>query len=244
MYALELENFSIFADKKQIVKEVSFKIKPGEVHLIMGQNGSGKSTLLNALAGHPKYSVQGKAKFFGEDLMALKPHERARKGIFLAFQNPIEVPGVSIFNFLKRALSSKLGKEISVSDFEKIIYEKMDLLGIERSFALRGVNEGFSGGERKKSEVLQLAVLEPKLVMLDELDSGLDIDAVNKTFEMLAKMKRDDMSMLIVTHYARILKNLKPDFVHVMRNGEIILSGTEELALKLEEKGYAWVENR
>jgi Fe-S cluster assembly ATP-binding protein len=242
MNLLEVEKLKVYADEKEIVKELSLEIKPGEVHVIMGQNGSGKSTFLNALAGHPKYRVEGSVKFDGKDLLAMKPHERARAGMFLAFQHPNEVSGVTLANFLRRAYAARFNKEVSVGEFEKILREKMQLLGMEKTFAERGVNEGFSGGEKKRSEILQLAVLEPKLAMLDELDSGLDVDALAKIAETIGMIRKKDTSIIIVTHYARILKNIKADRVHVMKEGKIIASGDARLANKLEEKGYAWVE--
>ncbi len=241
MELLDIENLSITADGKQIVKGVSLKIKPGEVHVIMGQNGSGKSTLLSMLAGHPKYKALGSAKFAGKDLLAMKPHERARAGLFLAFQSPNEVPGVALSSFLRRAYVARHGKEISVPEFDSLLNGKMKLLGMDSQFASRGVNEGFSGGEKKRSEILQLAVLEPKLAMLDELDSGLDVDALAKIAKLLGAIKSKDTSLLIVTHYARILRDIKADAVHVMRDGKIIASGDERLAYKLEEKGYTWI---
>ena len=243
MNLLDVENLSVSADGKKIVKGVSLSIRPGEVHVIMGQNGSGKSTLLNALAGHPKYAAAGKVKFAGKDLLAMKPHERARAGLFLAFQSPNEVPGVALSSFLRRAYVATHGNEISVPEFEKLLDEKMKLLGMDRAFAARGVNEGFSGGEKKRSEILQLSVLGPKLAMLDELDSGLDVDALGKISELLVAIKGKDTALLIVTHYARILKGLKADAVHVMRDGAIIASGDARLAEKLEKQGYSWINN-
>jgi len=243
MELLEVKNLKVSADGKEIVKGVTLSVQPGEVHVIMGQNGSGKSTLLNALAGHPKYKVEGEANFSGKSLLSMKPHERARAGLFLAFQSPNEVPGVTLFSFLRRAYVARFGREVSVAEFEKIMSEKMRLLGMEKSFAERGVNEGFSGGEKKRSEMLQLAVLEPKLAMLDELDSGLDVDALSKIADTIAKIRKSDTSLIIVTHYARILKGLKADRVHVMRDGKIIASGKGELAARLEEKGYSWIAN-
>ena len=241
MNLLEVKNLRVFAGETEIVKGVSLSIKPGEVHVIMGQNGSGKSTLLNALAGHPKYKSVGTARFGGKDLLSMKPHGRARAGLFLAFQSPNEVPGVALSAFLRRAYVARHGKEISVMEFDRLLEGKMKLLGMDRQFASRGVNEGFSGGEKKRSEILQLAVLEPKLAMLDELDSGLDVDALSRIAELLGSIKKDDTSLLIVTHYARILRNLKADKVHVMRGGKIIASGDSRLASKLEEKGYNWI---
>ena len=243
MNLLEVENLRVFAGETEIVKGVSLAVLPGEVHVIMGQNGSGKSTLLNALAGNPKYRAEGSVKFLGKDLLSLKPHERARAGLFLAFQHPNEVAGVAMSSFLRRAYAAVRGKEVPVAAFEKMLSEKMRLLGMEKSFAQRGVNEGFSGGEKKRSEILQLAVLEPKLAMLDELDSGLDVDALSKIAGIIGRAKRQDTALIIVTHYARILKGLKPDAVHVMRDGKIIASGKAGLAQKLEEKGYGWIDS-
>ena len=240
MALLETDNLKVYAGEKEIVKGVSLTIQPGEVHVIMGQNGSGKSTFLNALAGHPKYRAEGAVQFDGKDLLALKPHERARAGMFLAFQSPNEISGVTLSAFLRRAYAARFGREVSVSEFDKILSEKMKLLGMEKSFAERGVNEGFSGGEKKRSEILQLAVLEPKLALLDELDSGLDVDALSKIAQTIALIRNKETGIVIVTHYARILKGLKADKVHVMKDGKIILSGDERLAHKLEEQGYAW----
>ena len=237
---LEIDGLRVRADSKEIVRGVSLSVKAGEVHVIMGQNGSGKSTLLNALAGHPKYRVEGSAVFEGKDLLAMKPHERARAGMFLAFQSPNEVSGVTLSNFLRRAYVARFGKEVSVLEFEKILGGKMKQLGMEPSFAERGVNEGFSGGEKKRSEMLQLAVLEPKIALLDELDSGLDVDALARIAETAALIRKKNTSLVIVTHYARILRGIKADAVHVMKDGKIILSGDEHLAHKLEEQGYAW----
>ncbi|MCX6772487.1 MAG: Fe-S cluster assembly ATPase SufC [Candidatus Micrarchaeota archaeon] len=240
MALLETKNLKVYAGETEIVKGVSLTVQPGEVHVIMGQNGSGKSTLLNALAGHPKYSVKGSAEFDGKNLLALKPHERARAGMFLAFQSPNEISGVTLSAFLRRAYAARFGKEVSVAEFEKILRDKMKLLGMEPSFAERGVNEGFSGGEKKRSEILQLAVLEPRLALLDELDSGLDVDALSKIAQTLALIRKKETGIVIVTHYARILKGLHVDKVHVMKDGKIILSGDGRLANKLEEQGYAW----
>ena len=241
MDLLEVGDFRVFAGEDELVKGASLRVKPGEIHVIMGKNGSGKSTLLNALAGNPKYRVEGRAKFCGKDLLALPPHERAKAGVFLAFQSPNEVSGVSLSSFMRRAYAARFGREISVAEFGKLLGEKMDLLGMERSFAERSVNEGFSGGEKKRSEVLQMALLQPKLAMLDELDSGLDVDALGKVAAMLDKVRGRGSGMLIVTHYTRILRNLTPDAVHVMKHGSIIASGGPKLAHKLEEEGYEWI---
>ncbi|MEM4348400.1 MAG: Fe-S cluster assembly ATPase SufC [Candidatus Anstonellaceae archaeon] len=241
MTLMKLENFCVFAGEKQIVKDVSLEIGEGEVHVIMGQNGAGKTTLLSALAGNPKFYTQGTANFDGRDLALMKPHERAKAGLLMAFQSPYEVPGVPFASFLRRAYVERFGKEISVSDFQMLLSEKMKMLEMSEEFAERALNEGFSGGEKKKSELLQLAVLEPRLALIDELDSGLDVDGVKKISEMLGKIKKESNSLLIVTHYARLLRNLKLDAVHVMRHGKIVLSGDERLAKKIDEEGYGWV---
>jgi len=239
---MDVKGLNVRAGDVEIIGGIDLAIKPGEVHVIMGQNGSGKTTLLHALAGHPKYSATGSARFCGKDLLSLKPHERARAGLFLAFQHPNEVQGVALSSFLRRAYVASHGKEISVPDFERLLLEKMALLGMDRKFAARGLNEGFSGGEKKRSEMLQLAVLEPKLAMLDELDSGLDVDALSDVSGFLENIRKAGASLLIVTHYSRILRGLKPDAVHVMRGGKIIASGDSRLADKLEEKGYGWID--
>ncbi|MEM4554351.1 MAG: Fe-S cluster assembly ATPase SufC [Candidatus Anstonellaceae archaeon] len=241
MALLELENFSVFAGEKEIVKGISLEIGKGEVHVIMGQNGAGKTTLLSALAGNPRLCAKGRATFEGKDLALMKPHERAKAGILMAFQSPYEIAGVPFASFLRRAYSERFGEEISVSEFGKILSEKMRMLEMGEEFATRSLNEGFSGGEKKKSELLQLAVLEPKLALVDELDSGLDVDGVKKISEMLAKLKREDNSLLIVTHYARLLRGIKLDAVHIMRHGKIVLSGDERIAKKIDEEGYGWV---
>jgi Fe-S cluster assembly ATP-binding protein len=230
---------------KEILKGLSLSIRPGEVHAIMGPNGSGKSTLSKVIAGHPLYPViSGSVKFGGEDLLALEPDERARKGVFLAFQYPQEIPGVSILNFLRTALNARREKDMTVLEFRKLLQQKMEMLEMDKSFATRFVNEGFSGGEKKRNEILQMAVLEPKLAVLDETDSGLDIDALKIVAGGVNRIMQESEqkpAVLVITHYHRILDHLKPDFVHVLYNGQIIRSGTNELALQLEARGYDWV---
>lgn len=230
---------------QEILKGISLTVKPGEVHAIMGPNGSGKSTLAKVLAGHPGYEVtSGEILFNGTNLLDQSPDERARAGLFLAFQYPQEIPGVSILNFLRTALNSKRGTEIPVLEFRKLLYEKMEMLEMDKSFATRFVNDGFSGGEKKRCEILQMAILEPLLAVLDETDSGLDIDALKivaggvNTVMQAASSKP---GVIVITHYNRILDYLKPTFVHVLAHGVILKSGGPELALELEEKGYDWV---
>jgi len=241
MAVLSLKGLRIGAADLEIIKGISLDVEEGEVHVIMGQNGSGKSTLLSALAGNPKYSVSGKALFEGNDLLVLKPHERARRGLFLAFQTPTEVPGVTLASFLRRAYAARFGDEMSALEFDKILQAKAESMELTRSFFSRGINDGMSGGERKMSEILQLSVLEPRLAMLDEPDSGLDVDALDRVGAAIGRIRRNKMSMIIVTHYARVLRSIKADKVHVMHMGKIVASGDEKLAQKIEEKGYSWV---
>lgn len=241
MNLLDVENLSVSIGEKKIISNLTLSIGKGEVHVIMGQNGSGKSTLLSALCGNPKFKCSGSAKFEGKEMLSKKPHERARAGLFLAFQSPVEVPGVTLSGFLRQAYASKAGKPVSVAEFSRLLDEKASLVGVDRQFFERGVNEGASGGERKMGEILQMAVLEPKLGMLDELDSGLDVDALARISAAVGKIRKKDGSLLLVTHYARILKGLRADKVHVMHQGRIVASGDEKLARKIEEKGYEWV---
>lgn len=232
----------IAEDGTEILRGVNLELKAGEIHAIMGPNGSGKSTLAKVLSGHPAYEVtSGSVTFMGQDLLELEPDERARAGVFLAFQYPMEIPGVSIANFLRLAVQAKNpDEELDIFDFQELLTERMELLEMDPSFALRSVNDGFSGGEKKRTEILQLAMLEPMLAVMDETDSGLDIDAlrivsngVNKVFS-----EKSGMSVLMITHYQRLLDYIKPHFVHVMANGRIVESGGPELALKLEQSGY------
>src|SRR5438067_578353 len=230
MNELRVENLHVAIGDQQIVRGLSLAVPRGEVHAVMGPNGSGKSTLAKVMAGHPDYHVtKGKITMDSEDLLALEPDDRARKGLFLAFQYPSEVPGVTIANFLRAALQSRLPEG-----------EEMELLGMDRSFTSRAVNEGFSGGEKKRTEVLQLAMLEPKYAVLDETDSGLDIDALKTVAHGVNSLRGSKIGILLITHYQRILNYIVPDHVHVMVHGRIVRSGGKELALELEERGYDW----
>ena len=228
----------------EILRGVDLTIGEGEIHAIMGPNGSGKSTLSKVISGHPSYEVtDGDILFRGESVLDMEPDERAQAGIFLAFQYPVEIPGVSIANFMRTALNAKRGEEIDIFEFQDLLLEKMEMLDMDPEFAERSVNEGFSGGEKKRNEILQLALLEPTLAVMDETDSGLDIDALKVVSAGINKIKAQhekDMSVLLITHYQRMLNYVKPDFVHVMVDGRIIRSGGPELALELEEKGYEW----
>jgi Fe-S cluster assembly ATP-binding protein len=226
----------------EILRGVDLEVGAGEIHAIMGPNGSGKSTLSKVISGHPAYEVtDGEILFKGESVLDMEPDERAQAGIFLAFQYPVEIPGVSIANFLRTAINAKRGEEIDIFDFQDLLVDKMTMLEMDPAFAERSVNEGFSGGEKKRNEILQLAMLEPTLAIMDETDSGLDIDALKVVSAGINKIKAqhvEDMSVLLITHYQRMLNYVKPDFVHVMVDGRIVRSGGPELALELEEKGY------
>ncbi|HEU0015101.1 MAG TPA: Fe-S cluster assembly ATPase SufC [Longimicrobium sp.] len=227
----------------EILKGVDLELFPGEIHAIMGPNGSGKSTLSKVVSGHPAYEVtDGDIEFQGESVLDMEPDERARRGIFLAFQYPVEIPGVSVANFMRTALGAKRGEEVDVFDFQDELESRMGMLEMDPAFALRSVNEGFSGGEKKRNEILQLAMLEPTLAVMDETDSGLDIDALKIVTGGINKIKaeRPEMSVLLITHYQRMLNYITPDRVHVMVDGRIIRSGGPELALELEERGYEW----
>ncbi len=243
MKALTIENLRVTIADQEIVRGLSLAVPRGEVHAIMGPNGSGKSTLAKVLAGHPDYQVTaGSVTMDGENLLELEPDERARKGIFLAFQYPSEVPGVTIANFLRAATQSRLpeGEELEATDYYAKLYEKIELLGMDRAFTSRAVNEGFSGGEKKRTEILQLAMLEPKYAILDETDSGLDIDALKTVAHGVNSLRGPDIGILLITHYQRILNYIVPDHVHVMVQGRIVRGGGKELALELEERGYDW----
>ena len=243
---LKVENLKASIEGKQILNGVNLTVNPGEVHAIMGPNGSGKSTLASVLAGRDSYEVtEGSISFLNQDLLEMAPEERAREGLFLAFQYPVEIPGVSTTNFLKTAVNQVRDHRgqgsMDAVTFLKLIKEKMKLVEMDDSLLSRSLNDGFSGGEKKRNEIFQMAVLEPRLAILDETDSGLDIDALRIVANGVNKLRSKDNSTIIVTHYQRLLDYIVPDFVHVLYNGRIVKSGTKELALKLEEKGYDWI---
>ncbi|OXT08885.1 Fe-S cluster assembly ATPase SufC [Thermoanaerobacterium thermosaccharolyticum] len=236
---LEIKNVKAEVDGKEILKGLNLTIKKGEIHAIMGPNGSGKSTLCNVIMGNPHYKVtNGEILFEGEDIVKLKVNERAKKGIFLSFQSPEEIPGITLDNFIRTSLSAVTNKNMPMLQFAKSMKEKMDMLDMKPEYRTRYLNVGFSGGEKKKSEILQMAMLNPKLVMLDEIDSGLDIDALRVVAETVRKLKTDDMSILIITHYNRILDYLEPDVISVLANGRIVKEGDKNLAKELEKTGY------
>jgi Fe-S cluster assembly ATP-binding protein len=243
---LKIVNLQARIEEKEILKGINLEIKPGEVHAIMGPNGSGKSTLASVLAGREDYEVTGgSVNFLGKDLLELSPEDRAKEGLFLAFQYPVEIPGVSTTNFIKTAVNEKRkyqGLEpLDAAQFLKIMKEKMKLVEIDQSLLSRSLNEGFSGGEKKRNEIFQMAMLEPRLAILDETDSGLDIDALRIVANGVNQLRSKDKAFLVVTHYQRLLDYIVPDFVHVLYNGRIVRSGTKELALELEEKGYDFI---
>lgn len=244
---LEIKNLFASVEDKEILRGINLQIKPGEVHAIMGPNGSGKSTLSNIIAGRDAFRVtKGDVLYQGESLLTLPPEERARKGIFLAFQYPVEIPGVSNVYLLKAAYNAirKANglSEIDAMDFLALVKQKMKLVEMDQDFLYRSVNEGFSGGEKKRNEILQMAILEPKLAILDETDSGLDIDALKIVAKGVNALRSSDRSIIMVTHYQRLLDYIVPDYVHVLSNGRIVKSGDKDLALELEAKGYAWTE--
>ena len=244
MQQLEINNLRVAIGESEIVRDLSLTVRTGEVHAIMGPNGSGKSTLAKVIAGHPDYRVtSGEVLLDGQNLFELGPDERARRGLFLAFQYPSEIPGVTIANFLRAAAQSRLpeGEELEATDYYAKLYEKMDLLDVDRSFTSRSVNEGFSGGEKKRCEILQMAMLEPRFAILDETDSGLDIDALKVVAHGVNSLRGPNLGVLLITHYQRMLNYIIPDFVHVMVQGRIVRNGGKDLALELEEKGYDWI---
>ena len=245
---LSIRNLHAGIEEREILKGINLEIKPGEVHAIMGPNGSGKSTLASVLAGRADYTVTGgSVEFLGKDLLELAPEERAAEGLFLAFQYPVEIAGLTTTNFIKTAVNQVRkyrGQDpLDAVQFLRMMKEKMSLVNIDQSLLSRSLNEGFSGGEKKRNEIFQMAMLEPKLAILDETDSGLDIDAIRIVANGVNKLRTKDNSVLVVTHYQRLLDYIVPDFVHVLYNGRIVKSGTKELALELEERGYDFIKN-
>jgi Fe-S cluster assembly ATP-binding protein len=244
---LDVRNLKVRAEGQEILKGVDLHVDAGEVHAIMGPNGSGKSTLARALAGHPAYEVTGgTVTYEGRDLLAMDPDERAREGVFMAFQYPVEIAGVNNAYFLKAALNAKRKQqgvpELDAMEFMQLIKEKAGLLDIDQGMLSRAVNEGFSGGEKKRNEIFQMALLEPRLAILDETDSGLDIDALKVVAAGVNAMRSSERAIIVVTHYQRLLDYIVPDYVHVLSNGRILKSGGKELALELEKRGYGWIE--
>ena len=243
---LTIENLHAKVEGKRILNGIDLDVKAGEVHAIMGPNGSGKSTLSSVIAGHQDYEIsQGNMLLEGEDLSEFAPEERAHKGIFLSFQYPVEIPGVSVTNFIKAAINAsrkaKGLEDMAANEMLKMIREKSSLLEIDSRFLSRSLNEGFSGGEKKRNEIFQMAMLEPKLSILDETDSGLDIDALKIVANGVNKLRSNDNAIIVITHYQRLLEYIIPDFVHVLFDGKIVKSGTKDLAVELEEKGYDWI---
>ncbi len=243
---LEIKNLHASVEGKEILKGLNLNVKAGEIHAIMGPNGAGKSTLANIVAGKEEYEVtDGEILLEGEDIEELAAEERAHKGVFLSFQYPVEIPGVTVTNFMKTAINETRKaqglEEMPAKDMLKKIREKSELLEIDRKFLSRSLNEGFSGGEKKRNEIFQMAMMEPKLAILDETDSGLDIDALRIVANGVNKLKNQDNAIVVITHYQRLLEYIVPDFVHVLYDGKIVKSGTKELALELEEKGYDWI---
>ena len=245
---MEIKNLHATIDGKEILKGINLTVKAGEVHAIMGPHGSGKRTLSNVLVGHPADTVtEGEVYYKGKNLLELSPEDRSHEGLFLSFQYPVEIPGVSITNFMRAAINAKrqyLGQEpMNATEFLKMMREKRALVNLDSKLANRSVNEGFSGGEKKRNEIFQMAMLEPTLSILDETDSGLDIDALRIVAEGVNKLKREDTSSLVITHYQRLLDYIKPDIVHVLYNGRIVKTAGPELVMELEERGYDWIKN-
>ena len=245
---LTIKNLHAIVEEQEILKGINLQVNPGEIHAVMGPNGSGKSTLASVLAGHPKFEVtRGSIEYRGKDLLEMDPEDRAREGLFLSFQYPVEIPGVSMVNFMRSALNEqrKYRKEepISATDFLKLMRDKRQLLGMDRQLVSRSVNEVFSGGEKKKNEIFQMAMINPLLAILDETDSGLDIDALRVVAAGVNKLQTKENATILITHYQRLLEYIKPDFVHVLSDGQIIKSGGADLALELENKGYEWLIN-
>lgn len=244
---LTINQLQVAVNGQPILKGIDLQINPGEVHAIMGPNGSGKSTLSKVLSGHPAYEVtDGSVRYLDQDLLSLSPHERARAGVFMSFQYPVEIPGVTNINFLKASVNAvRQGqgkKPLDAIEFLSFIREKCALLDMDESFLYRSINEGFSGGEKKRNEILQMAALEPRLAILDETDSGLDIDALRVISQGVNAMRAPDRAIILVTHYQRLLDYIEPDYIHVLANGRIVKSGDKSLALELEDKGYSWLE--
>ena len=251
MSQLEIKNLHVSIEDKEILKGLSLTINQGEIHAIMGPNGTGKSTLAYTLMGHPSYTVtEGEIIFKGKNVLELEPDERSREGIFLAFQYPVAIPGVTVANFLRTAINSRRraanseDKGMPIPEFRKMLKEKMDMLKMDHTFAGRYLNDGFSGGEKKRAEILQLATLKPEIAILDETDSGLDIDALRIVAEGVNALSGPDLGVLVITHYQRLLNYIKPDFVHIMLDGRIVESGAADLALHLEDQGYDWVREK
>jgi Fe-S cluster assembly ATP-binding protein len=249
--ALEIRNLHVSVEDQPILRGVDLIVKQGEVHALMGPNGSGKSTLANTLMGHPAYEITaGQIIFDGVDMVELEPDERSRQGLFMAFQYPVAIPGVTLANFLRNAINARRKEEnpedkgIPIPAFRKLMIEKMDMLQMDHSFGGRYLNDGFSGGEKKRAEILQMAVLEPKLAIMDETDSGLDIDALRIVSEGVNRLSGPELGVLVITHYQRILNYIKPQYVHIMLDGRIVESGGPDLALHLEEQGYDWLREK
>ncbi|HAV77178.1 MAG TPA: Fe-S cluster assembly ATPase SufC [Anaerolineae bacterium] len=251
MSQLEIKNLHVSIEGKEILKGLDLTIEQGKVHAIMGPNGTGKSTLAYTLMGHPSYEVtDGEVFFKGQNILELEPDERSRLGLFLAFQYPVAIPGVTVANFLRTALNARRRAEnpedkgMPIPEFRKLLKEKMSMLKVDQAFAGRYLNDGFSGGEKKRAEILQMATLQPEIAILDETDSGLDIDALRIVSEGVNTLLSQDLGVLVITHYQRLLNYIKPDYVHIMLDGRIVESGGADLALHLEEKGYEWVREK
>lgn len=251
MSQLEIKNLHVSIEDKEILKGLSLTINQGEIHAIMGPNGTGKSTLAYTLMGHPNYTVtEGEILFKGKNVLELEPDERSREGIFLAFQYPVAIPGVTVANFLRTAINSRRravnpdDKGMPIPEFRKMLKERMDMLKMDHTFAGRYLNDGFSGGEKKRAEILQMATLKPEIAVLDETDSGLDIDALRVVAEGVNALSGPELGVLVITHYQRLLNYIKPDFVHIMLDGRIVESGGADLALHLEDQGYDWVREK